>query len=121
LQRVGLVVANRTGRRVYFFENHGRYSHNWRTVAAQRDSKSRHLLEWIGHNPGSSQSAVVGEAHQAFGMTRGAALRRLGHLTAAGLVTAQKEGRLRRYFRAADPDAPVRASFVRVAGPGTPK
>ncbi|MEA3143756.1 MAG: hypothetical protein QOG31_1080 [Thermoplasmata archaeon] len=102
LQRVGLVGANRTGRRVHFFENHGRYSHNWRTVAAQRDSKSRHLLEWIGHNPGTSQSAVVEEAHHAFGMTRGTVLRRLGNLTAAGLVTVQKEGRLRRYFRTAE-------------------
>ncbi|HUR63715.1 MAG TPA: winged helix-turn-helix transcriptional regulator [Candidatus Thermoplasmatota archaeon] len=102
LQRVGLVVANRTGRRVHFFENHGRYAHNWRTVAAQRDSKSRQLLEWIHRNPGRSQGEVVEEG-EAFGMKRSAVLRRLGRLAAAGLVTIERKGRTRLYYLAARP------------------
>jgi DNA-binding transcriptional ArsR family regulator len=96
-----LVVANRTGRRVYFFENHGRYSHNWRSVAARREPLQRHLLEWITGHPGCTQGEVVAEAG-AFGVSRGTALRRINRLLSAGLVTVQKEGRALRYFGVID-------------------
>ncbi|HUR26394.1 MAG TPA: winged helix-turn-helix transcriptional regulator [Candidatus Thermoplasmatota archaeon] len=107
LQRVGLVVANHTRGQVHYFENHGRYSHNWRTVAVQREPLQRHLLEWITGHPGCTQGEVIAEAG-AFGASRGTALRRLNRLLSAGLVTVQKEGRLRRYSRTTDTPPPLK-------------
>ncbi|MCA1810545.1 MAG: helix-turn-helix domain-containing protein [Halobacteriales archaeon] len=96
LERVGLVVINRHARQTHYFENHGRYSNSWRSMAAARDGELRRLLDWLRNHPDSAQGDVVQQAH-GWGLSRSAVQRRLDRLVAWNLLAVQRQGQVRRY------------------------
>jgi DNA-binding transcriptional ArsR family regulator len=111
LEKVGLIVRERHRGTVRFFENHGRYRHNWRHVAVLRDDELRRLLDWLKDNPGQPQQAVVRHAGEAWGLTRAATQRRLARLVDWGLVQSQAEGRRLTYtVRLPQDEAPAQGS-----------
>ncbi|MCA1812296.1 MAG: MarR family transcriptional regulator, partial [Halobacteriales archaeon] len=89
LERVGLVVSNAHAGQRHYFENHGRYSDSWRSMAAARDGELRPLLDWLRNHPDSAQADVVQQAHS-WGLSRSAVQRRLDRLVAWGLVEIQR-------------------------------
>jgi DNA-binding transcriptional ArsR family regulator len=96
LESVGLVVVNRLARQAHYFENHGRYSDSWRSMAAGRDGELRRLLDWLRQHPDSAQGDVVQQG-RAWGLSRSAVQRRLDRLVGGGLLSVQREGQVRRY------------------------
>ncbi|MCA1811621.1 MAG: winged helix-turn-helix domain-containing protein [Halobacteriales archaeon] len=90
LELVGMVVKLAHGRTLRYFENHGRYADNWKTVAARRDPDTARVMDWLLDHPGSSQQDTV--RGLAGAVKRGAVLGRLNHLEDWGLAEARQDG-----------------------------
>jgi hypothetical protein len=93
---LGLIAVFRHNGSVRYFENHGRYTKTWKTVAAQRDPNLRHLLVALRDRPDQTQQQLIEHARAA-GLTRSATQRRLDRLEGWGLIQAETQGRTRRY------------------------
>jgi predicted transcriptional regulator len=92
LDEEGLVMRQRDGRTVRFFENHGRYESTWRRVAPMREEDVRRLHDWLKTQTGAHQARIA-ETTAEWGWTRARTLRRLARLQTADLVATHREGR----------------------------
>lgn len=91
----GHIVARRHLNTVRYFENHGRFDHDWQSVVHRRDPGNRWLLDVLQEAP-RTQGEVVALAAQR-GWSRSATQRKLARLVADGLVVARPDGNGRRY------------------------
>jgi hypothetical protein len=120
----GHLVARRHLNTVRYFENHGRFDHDWQAVVHRRDPDSRWLLDVLQEAPRTQGEVVALAAAQ--GRSRSATQRKLARLVADGLVAARPDGNGRRYS-VIPPPAPEpfrwlgrRAPAPVTAAPGVP-
>ncbi|MCA1810515.1 MAG: hypothetical protein LC623_00700 [Halobacteriales archaeon] len=107
LARAGHIVAQPYGHTMRYFENHGRYRHTWRTVAALTDARLEVLHAWLLEHPGTLQRDAVRHARAAWGWGRSATQERLAALVREGLAEARAVGRQVAYAARPRPAEPA--------------
>lgn len=89
LLNAGLIVAYSYGKRVRYYENHGRHAHDWREHAALQKPELRHLHQWLTGHPRATQAFILRHAAE-WGWKRSATQKYLRLLHGAELVRFER-------------------------------
>ena len=89
LLNAGLIVAYSYGKRVRYYENHGRHAHDWREHAALQKPELRRLHQWLTSHPRVTQAFILQHTAE-WGWKRSATQKYLGLLHGAQLVSVER-------------------------------
>lgn len=84
-----------------YFENHGKYDHDWQLHVVLRDPDMAHLHAWLHKHPGAMQAYILDAMQESADWSRSTTQNRLQKLVEEGLVTFRSVGR-RKHYQAHD-------------------
>jgi predicted transcriptional regulator len=96
LKRSNAIMEQKYLQTLRYFENHGRYTETWDTIALLREEPLALLHQWVMGNPMNNQKAILA-AMAEVGWSRSTAQHRLSRLVDGGLVSMRPQGRMNMY------------------------
>lgn len=96
LKRSNAIMEQKYLQTLRYFENHGKFTETWDTIALLREEPLAQLHDWLKENPWSNQKAILA-AMAEVGWSRSTAQHRLSRLVDGGLVAMRPQGRMNLY------------------------